>query len=310
MTRDHATRILARILATIDGGGVPARVDGVWVFGSYARGALEPGDIDLIVVHEQMSEALRNTLTAEAEIRHPGSFRNWYYPDVRYRSMIIKPLRKPGEEVDLLLGGTIEQVLSRYRVAKHGVLVQLWTPKHRNWQRALASIAPDPHATRAPRTEFIRCKRARCSWEDMQRLTTWIGAGALTARRVEPPEGPVRLRGEYRRWSAHWTACEAMGRKSLECLPLGMWWMQSHRARDLRTLNGAVSDGSYSYQVTFGTLHPWRIAQFLDRPEATATAHVLHFSRGEPREVLEFRRGPAWADFDHIDRDACKAQFE
>jgi hypothetical protein len=48
MRRSEATRRLEQLLANAAGGGrYSARIREIWVFGSYARGAGEVGDIDL-----------------------------------------------------------------------------------------------------------------------------------------------------------------------------------------------------------------------------------------------------------------------
>jgi hypothetical protein len=311
VNRDRATQILSRILATIDGGGVPVRIDGVWVFGSYARGALEPGDIDLIIVHEKMNEALRAELQAEAKTKGLDWTRELYYPARRHRGMITSPLRKPGEKVDILLGWSLDEVLSHYSTAKNGRLVRLWTPERRDWRAALASITPDPTATRAPRREFIACKRAGCSLQEMQRLTAWIERGAVVVERVQQPELPVKLCAEGHERVELLVSLSYFGKAARECVPLGAWWLERHGCKWIGGERGELNNKEPwpslkrpTLRVTFGTLHPGRIAWFLDQPEAEAVAHVLHVKKDEPRELLEFRRGPAWAEFEEIDRDA------
>lgn len=301
------------MLSTLEGGGVPVRIHEVWVFGSFARGALEPGDIDLIIVHEKMGEALRAELEAEAKAKNLDFHGKLYYPGRRYRSMITTPLRRPGEKVDILLGWTLEEVLSCHSTVKNGKLVRLWTPAHRDWQAALASITPDPSATRAERREFIPCKRAGCSLEEMQRLTAWLDKGAMTARRIQPPEWPVTLSKTGRERIELLSSIGYFGKAAQVCLPLGAWWLEQHGCERIGGGRGELDNmkpwPSLAYpslRVTFGTLHPGRIAWFLDQAESEAAAHVLHFKKDEPREVLEFRRGPAWAEFEEIDRNAGK----
>lgn len=276
------------------------RIHEVWVFGSYARGAMEPGDIDLIVVHEKMSDEMRAQLDAQGKAKHLGWPRELYYADDRFKGMVTKPLRKPGEKVDILLGWTLEEVLSHYSTAKNGRLVRLWTPEHRDWGAALASIVPDPEAARAERHEFVPCKRAKCSLEDMDQLTTWIDEGAVTVNRIEPPEWPVKLSATFAHWAEHWVLCRAMGKHSLACLPLGLWWLQAQRVRDPVIGTAMVHDSRYTRTVSFGAIHPFDIKWRLGRTGAIAAAHILHFVRSEPKELLVFQRGSAWHDLDAI----------
>ncbi|MGB2952508.1 MAG: nucleotidyltransferase domain-containing protein, partial [Gaiellaceae bacterium] len=57
MRRSEATRRLEQLLRNAAaGGGYVTRIREIWVFGSYARGALEVGDIDLDVEYEHDRE--------------------------------------------------------------------------------------------------------------------------------------------------------------------------------------------------------------------------------------------------------------
>jgi len=51
MHRDKFTAKLVRIVESIEAGKVSMDVRELYVFGSYSRGAVEPGDLDLIIVH-------------------------------------------------------------------------------------------------------------------------------------------------------------------------------------------------------------------------------------------------------------------
>lgn len=62
MDRDKLTLHLLRILRAIDQGKRPARVREVYVFGSYARGAFDPADLDIIIVHDSPSQKYNKKL--------------------------------------------------------------------------------------------------------------------------------------------------------------------------------------------------------------------------------------------------------
>jgi len=50
--RERATRLLADMITRLEVGGWPlGLVEEVYVFGSYARGALEPNDVDVVIEH-------------------------------------------------------------------------------------------------------------------------------------------------------------------------------------------------------------------------------------------------------------------
>ncbi|MGW0549972.1 nucleotidyltransferase domain-containing protein [Streptomyces altiplanensis] len=52
MKRERATRLLADMITRLEDGAWPlGLVEEVYVFGSYARGALEPNDVDVVIEH-------------------------------------------------------------------------------------------------------------------------------------------------------------------------------------------------------------------------------------------------------------------
>lgn len=311
MLRDRATKTLERVLSTIESGAVPVAIHEVWVFGSYARGAPAPGDVDVILIHEPMSESLRATLEVEARSKRLDRVRELFYPEHRFQRMITSPLRKPADKLDLLLGSSLSQVLSRHSVVQGGRMVLLWSPHQPDWRAALASITPDENATRAFRREFLPCKRAKCSLEDMTQLTAWIDRGAMVAKVIGAPEWPIALSGEAEARIAKVSDPYCFGKASRACLPLAAWWLERAGCDRFEATRGELYSRPPraravrpTLRVTFGALYPAKIVWFLDQPGTEATAHILHFKRGEPRQVLEFRRGPAWVDRCQIGNEA------
>jgi hypothetical protein len=230
-----------------------------------------------------------------------------YYPERRYRSMITTPLRRPGEAVDLLLGTSLTEVLF-HAPLKNGSRVLVWSEDERDWAGMLARIPLDPAAGRAERRELMSAKEAGCSLEEMRRLTSLIDAHALLVERVEPPAWPVPLSAEFQNWTDWWVECESMGRKSLECLSLGMWWLEREGCKKPGIMTGEIHDDGWALRVTFGRLRPHHIVRSLGRPDSMAAAHVLHFKRSAPRLLLAFRRGPAWEERDAIERRSDAAE--
>src|SRR5258707_2832020 len=55
MTRDRWMEKLETIISRVEAGEAPARIREIHVFGSFARGAIEPNDLDLIVIHDRPS---------------------------------------------------------------------------------------------------------------------------------------------------------------------------------------------------------------------------------------------------------------
>jgi predicted nucleotidyltransferase len=157
------TRRLERLLARVDAtpervverkkslvfgidvrGPVRVRVDAIWVFGSYARGALACGDVDMII-QSHMEWAGPVTLDGRPYL---GSS---LLPSIgKVISPVIGPLRKITfvDHHNYLSGGTI---LDGDQVARDVLL--LWKPGL-DWRSALHGIPIDPIARRAPRKEW------------------------------------------------------------------------------------------------------------------------------------------------------------
>lgn len=135
MKRERATKILTRILQTVDSLSGESPIREVFVFGSYAEGALNPGDIDLVIVHDPVTDELRERLEHEAKSKRLNHIDELYYPVVRYQAMIKKPLRRPGESVDILLDTSFEGILSQYSTLADSRFVLLWSRDDRNWEQ-------------------------------------------------------------------------------------------------------------------------------------------------------------------------------
>jgi predicted nucleotidyltransferase len=70
MRRERATRLLTDMITRLGNGGWPlGLVEEVYVFGSYARGALEPNDVDVVIEHGTDRRWLGGSLDASVNGR-------------------------------------------------------------------------------------------------------------------------------------------------------------------------------------------------------------------------------------------------
>ena len=74
MNREQWTKKLSRMIADFEAGKTPAPVRDLYVFGSYARGAVECRDLDLVVVYEKPPAELMKELQKKADATAPRSF--------------------------------------------------------------------------------------------------------------------------------------------------------------------------------------------------------------------------------------------
>ncbi|MFJ4519213.1 nucleotidyltransferase domain-containing protein [Streptomyces sp. NPDC088816] len=139
MKRARATQLLTDMLDRLEAGSWPLNlVDEVYVFGSYARGALEPADVDVVVEH-------RTDDRLTAEFVHALSYG-------RDPSASMKRALK-GRSHGLQL-----QLRQRKYLEEEGIeMALLWRagePVDAARER-LAALTPDPSAGRAPREHMI-----------------------------------------------------------------------------------------------------------------------------------------------------------
>lgn len=195
MKRPEATRRIEALLERVAKGErhyLP-RVREVWIFGSYARGALEVGDVDLAVEFDQTKDEAGRwfaTLLAGG-FDHLGALRRELRGSQRALEIHfneLEDLRKEGFEPQLLWrrGDSLEEARAR-----------------------LAALAPDPSAQRAARdtvhpllvdVEKLIPRPAR------QEVSLFMWAGWIDAKLVDlPPQraaNPVTRRRFADQWSA------------------------------------------------------------------------------------------------------------
>jgi hypothetical protein len=174
--RSEATKRLEGLLARVVGGNgsyLP-RVREVWIFGSYARGALAVGDVDLAVEFDQTRDEAGMwfaTLLAGG-FDHLGALRRELRGSQRALEIHfneLDDLRKEGFEPQLLWrrGDSLEQAHAR-----------------------LAALAPDASAQRAPRDTvhpLLAEVEKSIPRPGRQEFSLFMWAGWLDAKLVELP---------------------------------------------------------------------------------------------------------------------------
>lgn len=170
MKRERATELLQEMLDRLDEGRRPLDlVDEVHVFGSYARGALEPGDLDVAVVHRTDTEFAEDVVSAMMYGRDPmagmkralkGNRRG-----VQFQFNQNDSLPK-GSELRLLWKRGDTGVVAKGR---------------------LQAMEADPAAGRAPRDAMIEQFEGLDRWVPLPvriRLMELLDAGGIEIRRI------------------------------------------------------------------------------------------------------------------------------
>jgi predicted nucleotidyltransferase len=192
--RPEATKRIEGLLARVVSGegSYLSRVREVWLFGSYARGALEVGDVDLAVEFDQTKDeaGLWFATLMAGGFDHLGALRRELRGNQRALELHfndLEDLRKEGFEPHLLWrrGDALEEAHARLR-----------------------ALAPDASAQRAARdtvhpllaeVEKLIPRPARQEFS----LFTW--AGWLDAKLVELPQAQAAKAVTRRRFAEQWS---------------------------------------------------------------------------------------------------------
>ncbi|WP_414169071.1 nucleotidyltransferase domain-containing protein [Streptoverticillium reticulum] len=191
MKRQRATELLQEMLDHLEQGRRPLDlVDEVHVFGSYARGALEPGDLDVVVVHRRDTEFTEDVVTALMYGRDPMADMKRALKGNRrgIQFQFNQNDLPPGSEPKLLWKRGDTPAAARDR---------------------LHAIKADPNAGRAPRDAMIEQFDGLDRWIPLPvrtRLVDMLDAGAIDIRRIELPDtetsSPAAATALARRWKA------------------------------------------------------------------------------------------------------------
>ena len=193
MKRWEATKRVEGLLARVVGGNgsyLP-RVREVWIFGSYGRGALDVGDVDLAVEFDQTKEEAGiwfATLMAGG-FDHLGALRrelrgNQRALEIHFNE--LEDLRKEGFDPQLLWrrGDSLEQADAR-----------------------LAALTPDASAQRAPRDTvhpLLAEVERLIPRPAQQEFSLFVWAGWLDAKLVELPVEQAANAVTRRRFAGRW----------------------------------------------------------------------------------------------------------
>jgi predicted nucleotidyltransferase len=294
MDREKFTEKLVRMIETIESGVLPARVREFYTFGSYARGAMNPDDLDVIVVHDsappEYDKAVRRHL---AERFNPTELIFKAY--AKFKADMCRPLRKPGEKIEILLARKIEEVIGLGSKIQRNDLILLWSEADPHFRAKLNAIRPDPAAGPAPRNHLFSLKRLRDGIATMERTVQMVQDHELLFTRI-PIEGiQCQLNADHTRWLERWQS--TMGKASHRILPYAFWWFESHRQTSGLPNQGEIWSRSNTHRVHLG--HPslgWMVGNFLHSPKLKRQCLIPHIKKGQPNELLVFERGVNWSN--------------
>jgi hypothetical protein len=253
-------RMLQRTFQTV------VRAESLWVVGSYARGALDCGDLDLVlqVTHVEGYRSPLSSFVSKALGRSPGV--RFYEGDPENNSSHVS-----------------------FPEAVH-----IWS-KGKDWRRSIESIVVDPTAARLSRpTDEIPLRSEQLYGDvgDMEEVLARRTAGEIAWRfipidrtDVEPLPTPTEDESRVLRLMSF------RGKKTRELAPYVLRYVRDHR-RPLYSRYNNRSGAELELEGTFIAMGRPRIAHAqLDTLEFSCVALVPHFSQRGPNGIWELRRG-------------------
>jgi predicted nucleotidyltransferase len=280
MDRDKFTPKLRRMLATIDAGRVPVKVLAFYVFGSYSRGALNPNDLDVILLYESPPPEARFNLRAYETL------------EISIRRALVKP----GEKIELIATtGLSVWAQDDGEIIKTSDLVLLWSKEDHDWERKLAAIKPDPLAGRTPRNEIFPIKRLNTTREQMDYVLDDICQSRLILTRIAEADIECKLNEYHVERLAHLT--KYVAKCLAKHLPFAFWWLEQHGHRSYKGRRGCEFwSEDHTQRIYLGRPRLGEMrACFADEPAIVRQCLIPYFKRGGPNELLVFERGPAFS---------------
>lgn len=289
MKRAQFTNKLVRMIEMIQSGDLPARVREFYVFGSYSRGALEPGDLDVVVVHDDPGQVYWQALEEQVD--------SIFQVSHRFESEMRRALRKPGEKVQIILTRKLDRFLGETSKIKREDLILLWSEADQDYRPKLEAIRANPAAGRAPRDHLIELKRLHDTISTMERTVEMVRKEELVLARIPIDSIGCQLNAFHAHWLNWWTHCKVMGKDSMKLLPFAMWWLQQHRQRsECPDSQCIVWSKSYTHRVHLGRPSlAWMIGVFRRSTKVKRQCLIPHIKSGQPNELLVFERGNNWS---------------
>jgi hypothetical protein len=282
--RDEATKRIETVVAhAIAGGEYAGLVDAVWVFGSYAAGAPNVNDIDLVVEHRQSKRLLDDMLRS---LSYGGNANRGLDRELRgtWRNVKIQYCARVKESYEQQGGFTFVLIWRR------GEPLSLATQR-------LAAIEVDPNAGSAPRDHVIPAlagfekKVALAYREQIEEL---VSSGRVVARRNQLPDSEPRDEWMVSRIGESWAATNPKRRAALA---LAARIEQEGAGEKLRIGEGrigAIRSEDFKLRGFLGANKIVLAAETLSDRAELAIVVLNDTSWTRIFEVIELRRGPSF----------------
>lgn len=303
LPREKLTEKLGRIADAAARPDLPFDVHGIYVFGSYSRGALECGDLD-IIVHADLARLQK----LQSEWRKENGIPPWdhssrrgpYQQDVAVRREL--GARWGLCEIDVVIAWS-NGMLKWY--TDHWAPRLVWSPAQPDWKANLETIEPDASAGRFQRDHFVSVKRTGSALGGMEHVMKLLERReiVLETTPLDTVVGPLppwatkklaRLREDHKG-------------KTLRLIPYVLRWFVTegcgHCTRDAGGRRALTEWQSVPWNVGdprraahLGRIDLYWMLRQLSQWPTTRVCLIPHFTRDGPNAQYVFSRGPEWDD--------------
>ena len=296
MQRKQLTEKLKRIAATVDSGQTPMRVRSLYVFGSYARGAEESGDLDVAIIHDLLPATIVRQLQQEIEATPSYDGNLLVRLGNRCNALMKKSLRRPGERIEIFLADNYDRLVGEGSKIPAEELVLIWREDDRDYESKIAAIPVDRCAGRAKRDHFVNIRRLASDIGSMEKVMAMLAADELRLARI-PVENMenVNLSDEHVHWLKHWSSGRCLGRDSLKLLPLIMAWFEQQGEQCAAPHRCEIWSKSRTHLALIGRPSLDRMINvFVARPSLAKVCLLPHLKQRDSNFLFVFERGKAY----------------
>lgn len=283
MKRPDATAKLVRVLRTLDAAtDLPLDVREVQVFGSYAAGAVQPRDLDLIVVFRP---------TDESCVRDADALSGRGTSSAQQMNARLK--RSNGERIHVQYETSAARLGTRLTHTDSHPIVLVWRRGEPEdaWRRRIAGLPERSDAGRAPRPQyFLDPERCEARPDELEQVGDLVRQGVLSFSVVPATEVPVLVDHPERR-TLEWFVRPTSRLKPL--MDLGLRYINGH-GREPIVRPGhrpQVWSGDGAIEIDCGRPRVGEARELL-RPKTPLRewCGIPRPRRGEPLVIWVFRR--------------------
>lgn len=290
MKREALTKKLERIVHTIQSGNTPTPVRNLWVYGSYARGALNCGDLDLAIVYDYPSKKL---------IEEKAGLLPWPLGLRRFEHLIRDSLVKRGERIEIVMHSSEEDLLLLFfkRVPISDAIL-VWSEEHTNWEETISSIKPNPNAGRFDRPYPINLKRTGTSRSVMEEVLFLVEQQRLNMQTVDMNSIQLRLTIPQKTNLARWRSLgRGCGRDTLKILPYAYDWLNREKQHfpEFSFLMTKIISDSETHLVHLGKIDFFYVRRWMyNQAKARKLCLIPHLQKKSKNPLFVFTRGSRW----------------